>query len=403
MTARRQLVVSLLVQGIGAVAVLSATVLLGAFLGPEEQGRFSAVKASIEFVAALAMFGLPQSLFFHLKSARIGSHAAKRAALACAALALPIAAAFGLLQTNGGWSAAAAVGVLAVGLVVAHGQFRALLLALDRTGWFNAVTALPQALMLLGVGFVIVAVGRPVAPWSWPTLFAGAYGAAFALAWWQGRAVLREAPAAGARWTGVVRYGAAAWISAALASAAVVATQRWTVDAQGPAVLGRLTMAMTWAQVPLTPIAYAAPLLFGRWMEHSGRQSSRRLAGASAAALLATAAILGMLSIQVPDLFLGPAYAGTTLALAVLLVGGAGEATSRILAINANALGRPWLAVRAELARWTMLVLGALLLRPANLLSICLLWSLGTWAAAAVFLVDDRLAPAARTVSIGAR
>ena len=65
-------------QGMGAVAMLLATVLLGIRLGPEAQGGFSNVKAEVEFLSAFAMFGLPQALFFYTKSGCLDNHGALR-------------------------------------------------------------------------------------------------------------------------------------------------------------------------------------------------------------------------------------------------------------------------------------------------------------------------------------
>ena len=96
MSLKRQLLVSFGLQGAGAAAVLLATLLLGAQLGPEVQGGFSRIKAEIEFVAAFAMFGLPQALFFYAKSGAMSGRTALRWALACALLALPVAAGYGL-------------------------------------------------------------------------------------------------------------------------------------------------------------------------------------------------------------------------------------------------------------------------------------------------------------------
>ena len=76
MSLKRQLLVSFALQGAGAAAVLLATLLLGARLGPEVQGGFSRIKAEVEFVAAFAMFGLPQALFFYVKSGSMSARTA---------------------------------------------------------------------------------------------------------------------------------------------------------------------------------------------------------------------------------------------------------------------------------------------------------------------------------------
>ena len=87
-----------------------------------------------------------------------------------------------------------------------------------------------------------------------------------------------------------------------------------------------------------------------------------------------------------PDLGLGTAYANATSALAVLLVGGAAEAASRVLTVQASATGLPWIAVHAEGARWAVLAVGWLAWPAPGLLSVCAIWALGAWAAGLVFV-----------------
>lgn len=405
MSLRRQLLVSFGVQGLGAAAVLLATFWLGATRGAEVQGGFSRSKSELEFITAFALFGLPQALFFHVKSGGLAGRAALRWALGSALLAAPIGALYGLWQHPGGGALSWVLGA-AVAACVAHGQLRALLLVEGTPTWFNIVTAAPQLIALAGVAWLIGTVAAPGAA-TWFALFGGAAAIAAVVATvlaaqrlGAGLAVERVSTAG---WRALAHYGLAAWLTAALSTAAIVVMQRWVEASEGRAALGRFTLAMTLVQVPLTPIAYAAPLLLRRWMERPGAAASRRWGGRVFAALLVVAAAVGALSVRWPDLGLGASYEGATAALALLLVGGAAEAASRVLTVQASATGLPWVAVRAECARWAVLGLGALLLLPpgragsAGLLPLCALWSGAAIAAAAVFAWQAR-AVAARGV-----
>ena len=388
MSLKRQLLVSFALQGAGAAAVLLATLLLGARLGPEVQGGFSGIKAEVEFVAAFAMFGLPQALFFYVKSGAMSGRTALRWALVCALLALPVAAGYALWRHAGADAATIALLSVAVAAAVAHGQLRALLLVRERTAWFNVITALPQLLVLLGV-LHVVARGTADAH-AWFALFALACGVAAGVSWARLRSV-PEAPAgAQVGWRALGHYGLAAWLTAALATAAILLVQRWVEAGQGRVALGQFTMAMTLVQVPLTPISYAAPLLLRRWMEQPGAQASRRVAGMVFGVLLIAAVLMWFAARAWPDLGLGPAYAGATRALAVLLAGGAAEAASRVLTVQASASGLPWVAVRAEAARWAVLGVGWLALPAPALLPVCAVWAIGAWAAALVFVRHAR-------------
>ncbi|CAN7699052.1 hypothetical protein LJR130_005676 [Variovorax sp. LjRoot130] len=367
--------------------MLIATLLLGSAVGPEEQGNFSHTKAAIEFAAAFAMFGLPQALFFYVKSGRLSLQAALRWTWASALVAVLVGMIFGVVQQEVSSSVQAAVFASAIALCVAHGHLRALLLVGKHTGWFNAATALPQVLLIGGV--IVVLWFGITGNSTWQLLFAMAYGASSVFALWQVKKMGKPVAGSPADWRELGRYGIAAWLLASLSTAAILLVQQWVESAQGSVALGRFTMAMTLVQVPLAPIGYAAPLLFRRWMEQSGGRSSQRWAAALCAALLFVAAALWLAAPTWPHLGLGPAYAGTTQAFAVLMMGAAAEAASRVLTVNVYANGLPWLAVKAEIVRWLVLCGAWLLLPSPGLLSMCAVWAAGAWAAAAVFVLHS--------------
>lgn len=392
MNLRRQLFRSFLLQGAGSASILLATLLLGVYLGPEVQGGFSRTKAEVEFVAALAMFGLPQSLFFHVKSGRLSETSALRWTAATGLIAVLIGAALGLERVGQGGAVLAGVLGLAVGACVVHGQLRVLLLVRERTEWFNVITALPQLLVLAGVAMVVAGLLRdPPPPTVWWFIYAAAFAGAALLAWRRLRASIGHGQdSAVTEPASVLRYGLAAWLAAAMPTAAILFAQRWVEADEGAAALGQFTLALTLVQVPLTPVAYATPLLFRRWMERPGARASRRWAARLFVMLLLVAALVGSLAMFWPDLGLGDAYAGTTRALGVLLVAGAAEAASRIMAAQATASGRPWIGVWAEAARWAMILIAWLLPLPRGMLVICLVWSVAAMSAALVFTVTTR-------------
>ncbi len=393
MSLRRDLLVSFGLQGAGAAAVLLATLLLGARLGPVVQGGFSHLKAEIEFASAFAMFGLPQALFFHVKAGHLGARAALLWVVGCALVAVPLTLACAIWRAEP--AAVAAMMAITVGAAVAHGQLRALLLVDANTAWFNVLTALPQLLVLAGVAGVVWRGGAE--PAWWVAIFGLAYAVAAVLAWRRFAAVPVAAPATQAGWRALVRYGLAAWLAAALVTAAILLVQQWVEASQGRAALGQFTMAMTLVQVPLTPVSYAAPLLLRRWMDYPGAAASRRIAAILFALLMLAAASCWLASLAWPDLGLGRAYAGVARALAVLLAGGAAEAASRVLTVQASARGTPWIGVRAECARWMVLALGWLALPLPSLATACAVWAAGAWASAAVFAFFMRAGAQGRT------
>ncbi len=375
-----------------------ATLLLGASLGPEVQGTFSRTKAELEFVAALAMFGLPQSLFFHVKSGRMSDSEALRWALLSGLFALLIGAVLGLQKRDQGGVTLVFVVGLAIGACVVHGQLRVLLLVRERTEWFNVFTALPQLIVFAGVLIVVAGVSRASpTPMTWWLVFSVSFGIAAALAWAKLRSSSLETMLAPlVDWRAVARYGLATWLVAAMSTAAILFAQQWVQASAGLAALGRFTLAFALVQIPLTPVTYAAPLLFRRWMERPGAAASQRWAAKLFLILLGAAAIVWWLAPFWPDLGLGSAYSGVTRAFGVLLVGGAAEAASRILAAQTIAGGMPWVGVRAEAARWCVLGISWLLPFQPSLLVLCVVWASAAMLAALVFAVHVRTADSGR-------
>ena len=369
-------------QGMGAVAMLLATVLLGIRLGPEAQGGFSNVKAEVEFLSAFAMFGLPQALFFYTKSGCLDNHGALRWIAGCTVLALILGMAYAIYRAQP--MVITTLLAVTVGVMAAHGTMRGLLLVESQPVWFSLLTALPQLLLLCCVTAVIEL--REAHVQAWLVVFLVAYMVAAIAVWHRlARSPLRAA-AHKVSWRELLHYGMAHWLTAVFFTAAILFAQRWVEKNLGAAALGQFTMAMMLAQVPLTPISYAAPLLFRRWIDRPGAAASRQIASMVFALFLMAAAIAWLVALVKPELGLGAAYVGALPALVVLLTGCAAEAASRVLTVQASARGAPWIAVRAEAVRWTVLVSGWMTLSEPSLTVICTVWAAGAWAAAGVFV-----------------
>ena len=157
----------------------------------------------------------------------------------------------------------------------------------------------------------------------------------------------------------------------------------------------RASRVLVLLAVPLTPISYAAPLLLRRWIDRPAAHAARRAAAALFTLLCVASAAVGAAGSVWPDLGLGRAYSGATAALALLLAGGAAEAASRVLTVHASARGLPWVGVRAETARWTVLVLGWLVLgrgggTAGGLRVVCAVWAVAAAVAAVVYVWHAR-------------
>ena len=375
----------MLIQAAGAVAVLLSTLALGKSMGPAVQGVFSNVKSEVEFLSAFAMLGLPQALFFYVRSGRMDLQRAQRWAFASGGFALVLGMGAAWVR-HGQLGAFACLMGLAIATCVLHGQFRVLLLN-GRTALFNVITAAPQVLVFVAVLLAIAFAhsSASVAPpdrAQWLLAFAAVYSLAALLAWWWLRGIEQPASVGRAGWREIMNYGAASWLTASLATAAILGVQHWVEGASGRVVLGQFTMSMVLTQIPLTPINYALPILLRHWTGRPQIKTALLWSALLFAALLLVAALIYGISFWWPDFALGQAYAGIAKALAVLMVGVSAEAAARVLMAHAGASGKPWVAVHNESVRCGVLLLCWACGMSAGLMPICIAWAAGAVAAA---------------------
>ena len=419
MSLRRQIALALLVPGGGGAATLLAALWIGRALGPQAQGPFNQVKSAIDFGAALATAGLAQALYVHLQSGRLAWPRALTLARRSALFGLVIGAALAWLSLGGRDAAQAAPAALmlamaaAVALATLHAQWRALTLVGRATARFNAVTVVPQLLLLAVAAWIVARGGADstgIAVAIALTWLAGCVYAARVL-----HGVRREtaprtalvrpadtatpAPLATTQQPAPARaslrgHALASWATASLAAGAIVLVQQLAERAGGAAGLGLISLALLLVQVPLTPLAYALPLLLRHRLQGAGGADGARrgasdasdasdasgASGASGAAdasdglrprmaaqawrIVLPVAALAAAAVAVgaawrSDFGLGAGYAGLHRLLGVMLLGGAAEAALRVLGVDAQAEGRPSRSALAEAARVLALAAGA--------------------------------------------
>lgn len=385
---RSQLLWTLAIQGGGAAAVFGAVVLLGSALGPQTQGLFSRSKTELEFITALSLFGMPQAVFFFVTSRRMSRASALRVTAMLGCLAA-IASVLYVGLTHSVDAVYLAMFAAASMAIVVHSMLRVLVLADASTRLFNAVTAVPQVGLLLLV-LAIVAAGS-LAAWQVATMFLLAFMFGSAFAWWGLRAhpaTAEDASGTATKWKDLVAYGAAAWSVAALNSAANVLWLRHIESTLGLAVVGIFAMGLVFVQVILTPINYAVPLLFKRWMQTPGVASVvvRQALVSGLATLLVIAPLLAIQgALPMPASL--RAYADLRDlkwefgAVAVV------EVVARIAAVGANAAGRPWAPALAELVRLGVLAVAVSIGVAALLPSMAAAWAVAATVAACTVLL----------------
>src|SRR5262249_43016335 len=130
----------------------------------------------------------------------------------------------------------------------------------------------------------------------------------------------------------------------------------------GGTPLGIFSLAATLAQGALVPLTYVIPLLFKRWMQRppmSVPLMSGILAGAGLCVLALAVYALGTCAVCANSLGTSSPIAGI---LWILLLASGADACNRIVAVAANAAGRPWASTLAECCRLAVVATGVTLM-----------------------------------------
>ena len=386
MSFRRELAWTLAVQGIGAAAVLASVLVVGTVLGPLSQGLFSRIKSELEFISALSMLGMPQAVFYFLRSDRM-NQAAVLKITAWLSVATGIASLAYVAATHAvAWFEQLLFAAAAAAIVV-HGMLRVLVLARSTTRSFNIVTLAPQILVFLqALAWVI---GGELHAWNVPVAFLVAFVLGSALAWWVLKSAPEHAASGNTQTRQLLGYGLSAWLVAALSSLASVVWLRHIEAAQGLAAVGVFAMGLTAVQVVLTPFTYAAPLLFRRWVGSKAVSMLRPalLSGLITAILLTVVVVaLG----NVPNALSLGNYASLRGLVWFFVSAAAAEVVVRVSAVAANAAGSPWTPALAELSRIALLASAIWIEAARTLPSLAAAWSVAAGLAAVTLMAGAR-------------
>jgi O-antigen/teichoic acid export membrane protein len=389
--------ITLLTQGIGALAVLGTVALLGVTLGPAAQGLFSRSKAEIEFVGALALLGLPQSLFYFYGSGRLNIRQAQRCAVIGGLIGVVCASAYAYVVQTKAITELLLVS-LAVGTFTVHGSLRSLVLAARSSFLFNIVTALPQLLL---VAYALVAVVSGSVDLAGIAIgFAAAFGIASMLAWLLLRNVSSTGPVKITRpeIMGLASFGAATWLTATCLTLSTVVAMRSVEKMFGPQALGIFGAALVIQQLLLTPSNYVTPLLFKRWIGGAGSDVPARLALILAGSVLLFAAIIGFASTIVDGAWTATLgrYDGLQHVALWVAIAAAADSAQKILAVASNASGLPWIPAIADASRLGLVGIVLTLWGSQSLTAVAVLWAAAAMLAATMTYVGVKSCEAAR-------
>lgn len=366
---------------------------IGMKSGPEQQGQFNQLKSLIDLSIALAAMGIPQALYVYVQSNQMSFNRAWKTSLWIGPLGMATGAVVMLWSTQSSPALIAVVGATAVAGCL-HAQWRVLTLLSPQTIWFNLVTVAPQVLLL------------PIAAWIAASGHASQLGMSngMLLAWATGAVVaglvLKRLPARPLYKEAVpiqkiFTHGLATGVTGFLSILTIVLMQKAAQQSFGDAGMGVISMAMLLTQIPMTPLNYALPLLLKNRLTqlHTPQYYSYFLMATTALMMILVCAVWLLGAVR-SDLWMGFAYSGIHLLLAIFLLAGSAEIVLRIMSVEAQATMRPWKSTLAEAVRVCTLLglwLGSQSERnPQTLEMLATFWLIATIAAMVTFKLSNR-------------
>lgn len=390
MSLYRELRWTLLIQSLGALSSLGTVVLVGLLAGAAAQGAFSRLKSTLDLLMAVAMLGIPQGLLYFQRQGMVTREKIVQLTQVTALLGLTSALAYGLFAEG---MALTTLVLLAVTTAAgaAHGVMRGAILAGLASSAFNAITVLPQVLLMLGAvavpSIATLAGTDPTLPFFLAWLSSAAVAALMT------RKLALPTPATSVGLVPLMKFSTAAWLVAVFTSASPALWLHHIGTTSGLQATGLFAMGLVGVQVVLTPANYAAPLLFKHWIGNASLAPTKAALRYGLGVLAAMAVCVSVLQLApwpsvLSEYALLANVAGYFAAVAVL------ESILRIACVACNAQGRPWHAVAAELARLLVLMGTILIAPPAGLEALAQAWALASLSAVIALACTTRLWPA---------
>lgn len=377
---RTQLIWTILIQGIGALATFVTVLLIGSKIGLEAQGLFSRFKSEIEFISAASQLGMAQAVFYFLKAEKMTVPMALKISVFLGVIALIVSEIYlGGRQSNK-WAEIYLFGFTAA-VVVIHAILRVIVLAVSGTRIFNVITALPQLLILILVIGIIFS--KKISLMVFSLIYFSAFGASclFAII-----AIRFSSKVLLVKLSNVVSikelmgYGAATWFISSLSTATSLSWLRHIESKLDLSAVGIFSMGIILIQMCLIPFNYAAPLLFKQWMESGNLSQITRFAvisGLGALIIIVTGIkMYDFLPLPVSTLMMK--YNNLQDLKWALAVAAAAEVVIKIMTVGVLASGNPWKAVISEFVRLCILVIAILAEYIINLKSVANFWAIAS-------------------------
>jgi len=325
----KKFLTTITIQSFGSGAIFLAVFLIARVLGPEEQGRFSEVKAFVDLLVVGLLLGLPQSFVFGINKLRIARGQLSRWSMQYGVIAIFLVTAmlwaFAAMQSsflpirNAGFADALLLALAIAGLVV-HALLRGILLTAD-DGWrFSFITILPTLFLCATISLLLTANRfEPVLTYA----IAGMLTACIAIRY--ARPFLSDPAGAALPWKDLLANGGTAFVQSTVMALQPFLTITLLRQAGGGYEdVAFFSLAAYIYQASILPLTMVSPLLFNRWSSAMTMNDVvldlKNLAWPLVVIVFGVTVAWHAVPVLIPLIF-GTSYIGSTRAIQLILLG----------------------------------------------------------------------------------
>lgn len=381
-----------LVQFPGAGLAYLAVIILGVRFGSDGLGTFSLVQTKQQFLATVALLGLPQALVYFVS---IGSISRKRQQIltySVTVFGLLLGVAVGMRDLGSPSLLGPTFGV-AVALVVLATMQRSTVLGTGRTRAYSWLTALPQATLFLLVltTIALTTPGSPLDLWLSITIVTIPYVVASCSGWAVQRlsgakttvqAVTRDSALVSS--SALLRYALPAALVGIAATGARAGWLSYVNDSSGLSATGLVSAALLISQTVTYPIVLLSPILVHHWAD----RADSRIRRAVLITVLSLVAVLilagGLVTLSATKLGLWDWSVFLPLITAAWLVAliVSADVADGMAGTLGLASGDSWIQAVCEFSRVSVLALAVVVGHVSSLEFQLGAWAAGAWACA---------------------
>ncbi len=364
----KRLAITAAIQSLGTLGTFVATIVAARKFGAEGQGFLSLFRSSMDMIASIGLFGLPQAFVFLINTRALSVQEARRMAVRHTAwvgsVALGVLALlWGVqLQPDLGLSSGQLLCAIIAGiLLVLYGLQRSISLTGHHIAYYNVITAAP-GLFVLAVYAFWPNTDYLTLDKAWIAIAAALVVLSMFLQ--QCNNYPQIEPAEPIRMRRIFRYGGMSFMTEIVSTAAILGTY-WFLHRTtgGHTASGYFSAAFFLLSCCLLPITMVGPVIFSHWSQadatpHSIWRAHRQLAHLGTVLSLILAGASWLLTPWAVDVIFGRAFQPAVLASLLLLGGFYLFFQTRILANAHYARGTPHWVAAGGVAR-AGLILGA--------------------------------------------